>query len=160
MNSRLPTIADSGTPQLSAFDSDRLHAFALAWANDSATEVIIEVAPVSGARVEVTALVAEPGPLVAMKLQAIMNRATGKHGTDLQDIARIILDEHVRPTALAQLGTCDTSSAADIAPHVDLWLVDRRRQAPQWIHDAGGRDLTLDDLDLVAELPLAACLPS
>jgi hypothetical protein len=136
---------------------DRLHALAHAWANDSATEVIIEVAPLSGAPVEVSALVAEAGPLVAMKLQAIMNRVAAKQGTDLQDIARIILDEHVRPTALAQLGSCDMSTAADIALHVDLWLVDRRRQALQWIHDAGGTDLTLDDLDLIAELLLAAC---
>jgi hypothetical protein len=139
---------------------DRLHAFAHAWANDSATDVTIEVAPLSGAHVEVSALVAEPGPLVALvatKLQAIMNRAAAKQGTDLQDIARLILDEQARPTALAQLGNCDTSTAADIALRVDLWLVDRRRQALRWIHDAGGTDLTLDDLDLVAELLLAAC---
>jgi hypothetical protein len=68
---------------------DRLHAFAHAWANDSATEVTIEVAPLSGAHIEVSALVAEPGPLVAMKLQAIMNRAAAKQGTDLQDVARL-----------------------------------------------------------------------
>lgn len=43
-----------------------------------------------------------------MKLQAIMNRATAKQGTDLQDIARLILDEQARPAALAQLGNCDT----------------------------------------------------
>jgi hypothetical protein len=110
---------------------DRLHAFAHAWANDSATEVTIEVAPLSGAHVEVSA-----------------GRRTGP---------RLILDEQVRPTALAQLGSCDTSTAADIALHVDLWLVDRRRQALRWIHDAGGTDLTLDDLDLVAELLLTAC---
>lgn len=139
---------------------DRLHAFAHAWASDSATEVAIEVAPLSGAHVEVTALVAEPGPLVAMKLQAIMNRAAAKQGTDLQDITRLILDEHVRPTALAQLGNCDTSTAADIALHVDLWMVDRRRQTLRWIHGAGGTDLTLDDLDLVAELLLSACARS
>jgi hypothetical protein len=42
---------------------DRLHAFAHAWASDSATEVTIEVAPLSGAHVEISALVAEPGPL-------------------------------------------------------------------------------------------------
>lgn len=69
---------------------DRLHASAHAWANDTATEVTIEVASSSGA-------------------------------------------------------------------HVDLWLVRRHRQALRWIHDAGGSDLTLDDLDLVAELLLAAC---
>jgi hypothetical protein len=44
--------------------------------------------------------------------------------------------------------------------HAGLRLVDRRRQALRWIHDAGGTDLTLDDLDLVAELLLAACARS
>jgi hypothetical protein len=117
----------------------------------------MEVAPLSGAHVEVSALAAEPGPLVAMKLQAVMNRTADKQGTDLQDIARIILDEQARPAALAQLASCDTSAAADIALHVDLWMVDRRRQSLRWIHDAGGTDLTLDDLDLVAELLIAAC---
>ena len=136
---------------------DRLHAFAHAWASDTATEVTIGVAPLSAVPVEVSALVAEPGPLVAMKLQAIMNRTADKQGTDLQDIARIILDEQVRPAALAQLASCDTSAAADIALHVDLWMVDRRRQSLRWIHDAGGTDLTLDDLNLVAELLIAAC---
>jgi hypothetical protein len=92
-----------------------------------------------------------------MKLQAIMNRTADKQGTDLQDIARIILDEQVRPAALAQLASCGTSAAADIARHVDLWMVDRRRQSLRWIHDTGGTDLTLDDLDLVAELLIAAC---
>jgi hypothetical protein len=86
-----------------------------------------------------------------------MNRAAAKQGTDLQDIARLVLDEQVRPAALAQLGSCDKSTAADIALHVDLWLVGRRRQALRSIHGAGGTDLTLDDVDLVAELLLAAC---
>jgi hypothetical protein len=92
-----------------------------------------------------------------MKLQAIMNRTADKQGTDLQDNARIILDGQVRPAALAQLARCDRSAAADIALHVDLWMVDRRRQSLRWIHDAGSTDLTLDDLDLVAELLIAAC---
>jgi hypothetical protein len=95
-----------------------------------------------------------------MKLQAIMNRATAKQGTDLQDIARLILDEQARPAALAQLGSCAESTAADTALHVERWLMDRRRQALRWIHDVGGTDLTLDDLDLVAELLLAACARS
>lgn len=70
------------------------------------------MAPLSGTHAEVSALVAEPGPLVAMKLQAIMNRVAAKQGTDLQDIARLILDEEARPTALAQLGSCDTSTGS------------------------------------------------
>ena len=136
---------------------DRLHAFAHAWATDTATEVTIAVASTSGPPVEVSTLVAEPGPLIAMKLQAIMNRATAKQGTDLQDIARLILDEQARPVALTQLGDCGPPVAADIALHVHLWLVDRRRDALRWIHDTGGTDLTLDDLDLIAELLLSSC---
>jgi hypothetical protein len=61
---------------------------------------------------------------------------------------------------LTQLGSCDRSTAADTALHVELWLVDRRRQALRWIHDVGGTDLTLDDLDLIADLLLAACARS
>jgi hypothetical protein len=41
---------------------DRLHAFAHAWASDSATEVTIEVTPLIGDYVEVSALVAERAP--------------------------------------------------------------------------------------------------
>jgi hypothetical protein len=48
----------------------------------------------------------------------------------------------------------------------DLDVIDRLLgEVPQllvlrWIHDAGGTDLTLDDLDLVAEFLLAACARS
>jgi hypothetical protein len=38
-----------------------------------------------------------------MKLQAIMNRTAAKQGTDLQDIARLILDEQTRPWRERQL---------------------------------------------------------
>jgi hypothetical protein len=83
--------------QASDDPGDCLHAFAHAWASDTATGLTIEVAPLSGRHVEVSALVAEPGPIVAMKLQAIMNRAVAQQGTDLQDIVRLILDQGARP---------------------------------------------------------------
>jgi len=54
-------------------------------------------------RLEVTAPVAEPGPLVAMKVQAMMNRSSEKQGTDLLDIVRLAFDEATRPFALAQI---------------------------------------------------------
>ncbi|WP_200901107.1 hypothetical protein [Nostocoides japonicum] len=57
---------------------DRLHAAAHAWANDTATDLTMEVILPGGAAIEVTAPVAEPGPLVAMKLQAVMNRSVEK----------------------------------------------------------------------------------
>ena len=63
-----------------------MHASVHAWANDTATDITIEVIRASGDRLELTTLVAEPGPLVAMKLQAVMNRAVDKQGTDLLDV--------------------------------------------------------------------------
>lgn len=138
---------------------DRLHASAQAWAHDTATDMTIEVIRADGERVEVTAPVAEPGPLIAMKLQAVMNRSVAKQGTDLLDIVRLTFDEETRADALAQIGNVEASFARDIALHVDLWFVRERRRALEWIRGAGG-DLTFDDLDLVAELLNAAALRS
>lgn len=137
---------------------DRLHAAAHAWANDTATEITIEVLRAADRRqVEVATLVAEPGPLVAMKLQSVMNRSGDKQGTDLLDVVRLALDQGARPAVLAQIGEVHSSVAADIAIHVDLWLVRRRAQVLPWIHGAGGQDLSGDDLAIVAELLLSAC---
>ena len=131
---------------------DRLHASAHAWANDTATDLSIEVLRTGGERVRVVTPVAEPGPLIAMKLQAIMNRSGGKQGTDLLDIVRLAFDEVTRPAAMSQIGSVDAVVAQDIALHVDLWFVRERRQSLQWIHSAGGGEVTRDDLELVAEL--------
>ncbi|GAW49411.1 hypothetical protein [Nocardioides sp. PD653] len=136
---------------------DRLHASAHAWANDIATDVMIEVVRLNGDPVEVTTKVAEPGPLIAMKIQAVMNRSVDKQGTDLRDIVRLALDPESRPAAMSQIGTVDGALARDIAIHVDLWLVRRKDQALRWIRGTGDQDVTMDDLDLVAELLLAAC---
>lgn len=131
---------------------DRLHASSHAWASDTATDLTIEVVRRDGARVEVTTRVAEPGPLIAMKLQAVMNRSMEKQGTDLLDIVRLTFDEGTRPAALAQVGGVADDMARDIAMHVDLWFVRRRAQALSWIRAAGADDVSVDDLELVSEL--------
>lgn len=131
---------------------DRLHASAHAWANDTATDLTLVVVRVGRARVEATTPVAEPGPLIAMKLQAVMNRSGDKQGTDLLDIVRLTFDEATRPTALAQIADVDAALARDVALHVNLWFVRQQQQALRRIHAAGGDDVTSDDLDLVAEL--------
>jgi hypothetical protein len=138
--------------QPSGDPGDRLHASSHAWANDSATDLTIEVIRADGERVEVTTPVAEPGPLIAMKLQAVMNRPVEKQGTDLLDIVRLTFDEGSRPTALSQLADVDATVAYDVALHVDLWFVRNRQRVLQWIRGVGGADVTNDDLDLVAEL--------
>ncbi|WP_199520848.1 hypothetical protein [Jiangella anatolica] len=131
---------------------DRLHATAHAWANDTATDLTIEALSASGSHVEVTTPMAEPGPLIAMKLQAVMNRSAEKQGTDLLDIVRLAFDAATGPVALAQLGEVDAVIAHDIALHVELWFVERRQQSLRRILAAGGADVAADDLDLVAEL--------
>lgn len=125
---------------------DRLHASAHAWANDTATDLTIEVVLVGGARIEVTTPVAEPGPLIAMKLQAVMNRSVAKQGTDLQDIVCLTFDEATRPEVLTQIKEVDDFVARDIALHVDLWFARKRRESLRWIRSAGGGDVTADDL--------------
>jgi hypothetical protein len=136
---------------------DRLHASAHAWAHDTATDVKIDVVRLDGDPVVVTTKVAEPGPLVATKIQAVMNRSADKQGTDLLDIVRLTLDPETRPVALRQIGAADDAIARDIAIHVDLWFVRRKDQALRWIGGTGDHSFTMDDLDLVAELLLPAC---
>lgn len=135
---------------------DRLHASAHAWANDTATDLTIEVVRRNGERIEVSTPVAEPGPLIAMKLQAVMNRSWEKQGTDLLDIVRLTLDAVTRPVALSQIGSVEADMARDIALHIDLWFVRKRDHSLRWIRAAGGVDVTSDDLELVAELLMAA----
>jgi hypothetical protein len=135
---------------------DRLHASAHAWAYDTATDLTIEVMRGDGASVEATTPVATPGPLIAMKLQAVMNRPAQKQGTDLLDIVRLILDPGSRPAALAEIAAVNATVAQDIALHVDLWFVRRRAQSLRWILAVSADDLALDDLDLVAELVATA----
>ncbi|MEO3936590.1 prevent-host-death protein [Dermatophilaceae bacterium Soc4.6] len=99
---------------------DRLYASARAWAHDTATDLTIEVLLSGHSSITVTTLVAEPGPLIAMKLQAVENRSSNKQGTDLLDIVRLLLDPATRPPALAQITSVAPAVAHDMALHVDL----------------------------------------
>lgn len=136
---------------------DRLHASAHAWAYETASAVVMEATHSGGGHLSATTLVAEPGPLVAMKLQAVMDRDAAKQGTDLQDIIRLSLDPKSRGRMLGQISTCGEPMAHDIAWHVDHWLVTHRSRSLAWIRRSGGADVALDDLDLTAELLLGAC---
>lgn len=135
---------------------DRLHAASHAWAHDTRTDVTIRASCRDGRTVEVVAPVAEPGPLIAMKLQALMDRGVDKQGTDLQDLLRLTLDPVAGPTAMGQIASCDAGVAEDLGFHVRKWLVRDRREAVRLLARSGGADLVLDDVDLVAELLLGA----
>lgn len=135
---------------------DRLLASAHAWAHDTATDITIEVLRSGDEQVEATAPVAEPGPLIAMKLQAVMNRLDDKQGTDLLDIVRLTLDASTRPVALEQIKRVAAPIAGDIALHVDLWFVRRRALVLSRLRGVGGDDLVIDDIALVGELLMGA----
>ena len=136
---------------------DRLHASAHAWANDTATPLMLEAIPSDGPPVVVVARVSQPGPLVAMKLQAIMNRSAEKRATDLMDIVRLALDAGSGPLVRAGLADLSQRVSADVALHVDLWFVRRRAQSLRALRQSGDADISMDDLDLVADLLLGAC---
>ncbi|WP_345429144.1 hypothetical protein [Actinoallomurus vinaceus] len=74
----------------------------------------------------------------------------------VEPAAVLLPTPYVRPASLAQIRAVDAAVAYDIALHVDLWFVRRRPETLHWIRNAAGADVTLDDLDLVAELLNAA----
>ena len=101
--------------------------------------------------VRALARVAEPGPLVAMKLQAVLLRSTAKEGTDLLDIVTILLDPIARDAALAQLSMCDPVIAHDAALHARRWFTSQAARTLSRIRAVGG-GVDREDIALVAEL--------
>lgn len=137
--------------------TDRLYEMSHAWALRTASPMRIDgVGAAGNLLASATARVAEPGPLLAMKLQAPMMRTTAKEGTDLLDIVTILLDQAARDAALAQLERCHPAIAADAALHADRWFVKQVDRSLRLIRSAGGSDIGRDELALVAELLLAA----
>ncbi len=142
-------VTDADLAPLPDDPTDRLHVLSHAWAATSATPVVLKVDHAS----DLTVAVAEPGPIVAMKLQSIMNRGAEKEGTDLLDIVRLCLDPTAGAVVRAQLGAADPQLRADAARHARRWFNDyadrslrRVRSIPE------GRATELDDLHLVGEL--------
>jgi hypothetical protein len=141
---------------------DRLHAMSHAWAQETATDVAISVVAANhSVLAEAAALVAQPGPLVAMKLQAVMNRVNGKEGTDLLDIVRLTLDPRCGALVSDQIAGQPEGMRKDIGEHVNGWFRIEAQRTLERVRLAGGANLDIDSdgIDLVAELLLAACEP-
>lgn len=97
--------------------------------------------------------VAEPGPLIAMKLQSVMNRGREKEATDLLDIIQPSLDRATGPAARETLAAADTQLRADAALHADLWFRARADRTLRLVHTIPeGANVAADDVVLVAEL--------
>jgi hypothetical protein len=142
-------VTDADLTPLPDDPTDRLHVLSHAWAAASATSVTMRA---SGSQ-DLAVAVAEPGPIIAMKLQSIMNRGAQKEGTDLLDIIRLCLDPVAGPVLRTQLTNADPQIRADAARHAQRWFIDHSERSLRRIRGTPeGRNTELDDLHLVYEL--------
>jgi hypothetical protein len=150
-------VTDSELSHLPEDETDRLAVLSHAWAIQTATPVRIRAAsPSESATTEVVVRVAEPGPLIAMKLQSIMNRPVDKERTDLLDIVQLTLDRTAGPLARMQLGGADAQLATDARLHAHRWFVDLKDQTFRRIRELPeGAGIDADTIQLVGELLLA-----
>ncbi len=135
--------------------TDRLYLLAHDWALRTATKLRIHAVDDTEHISEATVLVAEPGPLIATKLQALPNRASQKEATDVVDIVRLTLDHHTGPVVREQLSLADGQICADAAMHVERWFGERAERTERLVSSVpSGRDITADTVALVGELLL------
>lgn len=135
--------------------TDRLYTLAHDWALRSATPLAIR-ATAGGTAFEHTVRVAEPGPLVATKLQALPNRSRAKEATDVLDIARLVPDHRTGAVVRTQLAASATQVKLDAALHVRSWFVERAGRTLRLVRATpAGASTTSDEIALVGELLLS-----
>jgi hypothetical protein len=148
-------VTDEDLAQLPDDPTDRLHVLSHAWAASTATPVTIR----STGLPDLAVAVAEPGALVAMKLQSIMNRGGAKEGTDLLDIIRLCLDSTAGPVLRAQLANAEPLLREDAARHAQRWFSEHAQRSLRMVQAVPeGRGTRLDDLYLVGELLQSALI--
>lgn len=144
-------MSDADLSPLPDDPTDRLHVQSHAWAAATATPVVIRATGVT----DLTVAIGEPGPLIAMKLQSVMNRGAAKEATDLLDIVSLTLDRDAGPIALTQLGRADAGLRSDAALHAQRWFVDHVDRSVRLVRGVPeGARTERDDLRLVGELLL------
>jgi hypothetical protein len=146
-------VTDADLDVLPEDPTDRLHVKSHEWAASTATGLMLAVEDLPPLLVAVS----EPGPIVAMKLQSVMNRGAVKEGTDLLDIVRVTLDRDCGPTSRDQLEAADRQLRADALLHARRWFDETADRSLRRIRAVPeGRDIELDDVRLVGDLLVAA----
>lgn len=146
-------VTDAEIDDLPDDPTDRLHIKSHAWAASTASDLVLSAERLA----PLTVRVSEPGPIIAMKLQSIMNRGSAKEGTDLLDIVRITLDRNCGPASRDQLELADAQLRADALLHARRWFsqsADRSLRRIQAVPEGG--DVEVDDVRLVGDLLVAA----
>jgi hypothetical protein len=136
----------------------RLHVLAHDWARQTASPIRISVrSPTDPVVTTVTVKVSEPGPLVAMKLQSLPDRAKAKEATDLLDITRLTLSPSSSGTVLEQLEGAAAQVRSDAALHVQTWFVQNANRSLSLVRSVpDGASIDRVDVDLAGELLLGA----
>jgi hypothetical protein len=125
------------------------------WAAATATKIIICAGARAGGAVgiEVRVAVAEPGPLVAMKLQSVMNRGRAKEATDLLDIVRLTLDPVTGPVVRERLAGAAERIRVDADRHAKRWFTDKAARTVRLVRELPpGTDIDADLIDFVSQL--------
>jgi hypothetical protein len=134
--------------------TDRLHVLSHAWGAATASPVIMRADGIP----PLSVCVAQPGALVAMKLQSMMNRGSAKEATDLLDIIHLTFDRVAGPMLREQLSSAEAQLRADAALHVERFFarnVERSHRLIRALPEATG--VGLDDLRLAGELLSSVC---
>lgn len=146
-------VTDADLDPLPEDETDRLHVQSHAWAASTATDLVLEVEELP----PLVVAVAEPGPLIAMKLQSIMNRGAAKEGTDLLDIVRLTLDLTCGSASRDQLEAADRQLRADALLHARRWFHETAERSLSKVRAIPeGQDVDIDDIRLVGDLLIGA----
>jgi hypothetical protein len=146
-------VTEADIDDLPSDPTGRLHIQSHAWAASKASGLVLSAEGLD----PLTVRVSEPGPIIAMKLQSVMDRGSAKEGTDLLDIVRITLDRNCGPTSRDQLEVADSQLRADALLHARRWFdqaADRSLRRIRAVPE--GRDVEIDDVRLVGDLLVAA----
>ena len=143
-------ITDADLDPLPEDPTDRLHVLAHAWAAATASPVELRSSAIVNG---VTTRVAEPGALIAMKLQSVMNRGRQKEATDLLDIIRLSLDPATGPSSRMALRDAGTLLRQDAHLHSRRWFAKQASRTFRLVQSVPeGREVTEDDIQFVADL--------
>ncbi|MFC8044918.1 nucleotidyl transferase AbiEii/AbiGii toxin family protein [Nocardia sp. NPDC057353] len=142
-------VSDADFDPLPEDPTGRLHVLSHSWAAETASPLRLR----ARGSAAVTVAVAEPGSLIAMKLQSAFDRGARKEATDLLDIVRLSTDRACGATARSQLAAAAQVLRRDATQHLDLFFEQRVARTARLIREIPeGRDAALDDLVLVHEL--------
>ena len=131
--------------------TDRLEASAFDWALRTATPIRFRATASSSPReadaAEAVALVARPGPLVAMKLKAAVDRSSAKEATDLLDVVLLATDHRAAPIVLDELTAVDDEFRGDLLLHLELEFERDRLRIHRLIRAIGHPGVDTDLID-------------